>query len=238
LLIVTTHAFTAWDFEQPAAKQAAPVASVSVGTGTAGIGGGVQSRRFNQPPMSVFSRLVEVLASDAGFDWKGFDDIPGIVWRESIPLNCPDVIQLDKGHTRTATFMLSGFGETALPFSGVDGCGAVRLGNEGECSLSLNGDSEAVHEIVIVKYYPCDDVDGVLRRQVSETANLTPVDLLGSACDDPAQMLYTIVFSEGGSVFVAIASEEGGRSGPGFTTFVLTKNDPRQRIDQMRCREE
>lgn len=235
---MATHAFTAWDFEQPAAKQAASVASVSVGTGAAGIGGGVQSRRFNQPPISVFSRLVEVLVSDAGLDWKGFDDIPGIVWRESIPLKCPDVIQSGKSHARTATFMLSGFGEIELPYLDVDGCGAARVGNEGECSLSLNGDSETVHEIVIVKYYPCDDVDTVLRRQVSETVNLAPIDLVGSACDDPDQTLYTIGFSEGGGVFVAVASEEGGRSGPGFTTFVLTKNDPRQRIDEMRCREE
>jgi hypothetical protein len=198
----------------------------------------VQSRRFNQMPASVFSRLVQVLATDAGTDWTGFDRIASIVWRESVPLKCFDVIQQDRDHSRTATFTLTGFDEVELPIFGANGSGGVRLGNEGECSLSLNGDAKNVHEIVIVKYYPCDDVGDVLSRQVPETVNLEPLDLIGLGGDYQAGALYMIRFPEGGSVFAAIACEEGGRSGPGFTTFVLTRNDPRQRVDEMRCREE
>jgi hypothetical protein len=204
-----------------------------------GVSSGMQSpKRMSEMPESVFNQLISVLATDAGSDWKGCDGIGGIVWREPAPLKCLDVAQLHRGYSRTATFALTGFGEVALPDFGGDGRSGFRLGNEGECSLSMNGDSETVHEVVIVKYYPCSEVGSVLCRQLPETVNLEPIDLNGWVGDDQADALYKICFSDGGTVFAAIICDEGGRSGPGFTTFVLTRNDPRQRINEMRCREE
>lgn len=165
---------------------------------------------------------------DAAGGWHRFDTIHGIEWCENAPHPFSDAQSPRHGYYRAGRLTLPGFGQVALPARDPDGGYGIRQGSEGECSLTLCGDAKTVHELVLVKYYPCENTADVVATLLQGPLDVQPQEVVG---DDPAQTLYQIQFPDGGMAYVAITNEEGGRCGPGFTTFVLSKTDPRARGD-------
>jgi hypothetical protein len=232
--VITTSEQT----ERLASSSVATKGSSGTSARTAGGGGKQISSRSDPSPISVIHQLLTLLASDSGHDWRAYDQLTGVNWRETEPTANPDVEAAHVSHSRTGAMLILGFSEVELPHLEPEGVLGVRIGNEGECSLSLNGDLGAVHEIAIVKYYPGEDIGRVLNAQLPETVDVALVGADECPGIPPSWWLYTIRFPDGGTVYADIVNEEGGRSGPGFTTFVLTRNDPRTEGLNMRCREE
>jgi hypothetical protein len=239
--IVLTFASNAGKSERPASRHAQTAAAKSSAEATAiapDDDGRKAEKCASTPPISFLHQLLTVFVSRNGQEWRAYDGLSGVTWRDAFPMLCPDVVALDSSYSRAGVMLLLGFSEIELPDTGAEKGSGVRQGNEGESSLSLNGDSGAVHEIAIVKYYPDEDVGGVLRRQLPETVDVTLIGSDDLSVEVAGAWLYRIRFPDGGQAYADIVNEEGGRSGPGFTTFVLTRNDPRKRTPDMRCREE
>jgi hypothetical protein len=180
----------------------------------------------SETPPPVLHQLLSVLTTSGGANWQSYDSIPGIEWCEINPQSMFGAELSAHPWSRAGRLMLPGFADVALPDRDLDGGYAIRLGNEGECSLSLFGDIKTVHEIVLVKYYPCENAASAMVDLLQGTLD---VQLLEAVPDDPTQSLSQIRCPDGGIAYVAITNHEGGRSGPGFTTFVLTPIDPRAR---------
>jgi hypothetical protein len=228
--------------ERPVSLRAVPGdanhASAGVPQAQVASAGRLQHKRAAANPISALHQLLTVFAGSLGWYWRAYDDIPGVVWHKPAAEPCPDVGTLDASHARTASMLLLGYAEVDLPDPSADDGFGVRRGNEGESSLSLNGDCSEVHEIAIVKYYPDDDAGRVLSRQLPETAEVTLIGSDESPGEPATRWCYSIRIPDHGQVFADIAHEEGGPSGPGYTTFVLTRNPPRTEGLEMRCREE
>lgn len=179
------------------------------------------TRRPTKP--SPFQSLANLLAASDGTGWDAYGRVAGVRWRHSGPVECLDVDSTPQWRfVREGTGLLAGLGPALLPtWDEAEGAGA-RTANEGECSIALYGDAETVHEAVLVKYHPTDDVVGVLRRQLSTDAAL-------ESQADAVDEIHIIRFRDGGVAYVAVEHVEGGRSGPGFTAFVVTREHPRPR---------
>jgi hypothetical protein len=239
--IVLTFALSAVNAEQPASRQAqAAVAKPAVEVSAKSDSDDAQllAKRTAQPAVSVLHQLLIVFNSDGGRGWQAYDGVMDVTWRDAFPLFCTDVLPPNCSHARVGTMRLLGYDETELPDLDPENETGLRFGNEGESSLSLNGDSGEVHEIAIIKYYPEEDVGGVLRRQLPDTVDVTLIGSNESAVEAAGSWWYRIRMPDGGEVYADIFTEEGGRSGPGFTTFIFSRNDPRKRTPDMRCREE
>lgn len=226
---MSTLGVTAWKSERP--HVASTVAAVPIPVDSLAHESRVapRSRKRPQAPSALHS-LALLLASSGGAGWRAYDEATGVLWRHAEPDLCPDVDAVHQRFARAGTAVLPGFGTALLPLrDDLEGAGC-RSANEGECSVTLHGDAETVHEAVLVKYHPTDDIDAALRRQLPAQAVLESLVPSGAkAPNGDAEHLYIVRFPGGGVAYVAVENVEGGRSGPGFTAFVVTREDPRPR---------
>jgi len=226
---VSTLGFTAWRSERPAP---APGAAAVPITGVTPVHQARIASRSKKRATAVspLHSLTALLASKDTAGWRAYDEASGVLWRDPAPAPCPDVGPAHQRFARAGTAVLAGFGTALLPLrDDLEGIGC-RSANEGECSVTLHGDAETVHEAVLVKYHPTDDIGGALRRQLPAQAVLESIASSGAeGTDGEAEHLYCVRFPGGGVAYVAVEHVEGGRSGPGFTAFVVTREHPRPR---------
>jgi hypothetical protein len=176
---------------------------------------------------AAFLRLLRSLSLADGIDWAEIRALSWIEWHEERPQPCLDTASPRHCRLLTGRLLLPGFEDVDLPGSQDDDVAGVRRANEGECSLNAFGDEKTVHEVVLVKYYPTDNVDGLMSRLLTEALQLQLIGSEGSSAEKAVEFLYRIRFEGSGAVYAAVTNEEGGRRGPGFTTIVLSRNDPR-----------
>lgn len=183
--------------------------------------------------MTALNGLLLVFAGDTGTSWNAYDGIAGVEWRDARPVEVPEVADPAVRYSRAGRMLLAGFGETDLP-DGEEGADAgVRRGNEGESGVTLSGDAERVNEIAVVKFYPSEDYEAVLRGQLPAAAKYA---LEAEACageDSQKNRFYRIDLD--GDVFAYVEAFVDEEAGPGSTTFVFTRNRPERRIAQTGC---
>lgn len=170
--------------------------------------------------MPVVEYLLTLLASAQGGFWPLYETIPGIQWHGALEI--PPSSRAHGSHvSRSGGFLLAGFGVAWLPdLSADDG---IREGNEGEAGVTLIGDAHRVHEIVVVKYYPSDDMPGLLRRQLGDGSVVMP----GVGEDETGGERHRIVLAAGEVIDVSVhIDEEGGSGGPGSTTMMFHRGGP------------
>lgn len=186
--------------------------------------------------MSVIQDVLRIFATGRGQAWDAYDIVPGLDWRQSAPVENPDIADPMARYSRSGTLLLAGLGPALLP-GGPDG--DLREGNEGESGITLSGDVARVHEIAVLKFYPSDDVAGLLRRQFAPTHSVEP---WSHTAAPGGQHSYSIRMDGLPPLRVeTFIDKEGGSSVPGSTTFVFYRIDPGdepgETIAEMRCRE-
>ncbi|NOT88777.1 MAG: hypothetical protein HOP03_11405 [Lysobacter sp.] len=129
-----------------------------------------------------------------------------------------------------------------MPDGNVGADAGVRRGNEGESGVTLSGDADRVNEVAVVKFYPSDDYENILRQQFPAGATLMPeadrcaLDFGTQAENSGNNTFYRIVIGAATLAHVeAFIDEDAGPSGPGSTTFVFYRTKPEQRIAAMQC---
>jgi hypothetical protein len=225
-----------------AEQHAPPVERASVPEAAAPSQGG-QGSVQGEHRMTVLNELLALFATEDGARWQSYDGIAGVAWRDAQPIETSEVVDPGARFSRSGTLTLAGFGETDLPDGKVGADAGVRRGNEGESGVTLSGDADRVNEIAVLKFYPSDDYETILRQQFAADA------MLVSEADRCALNFGTKAENTGNNKFYriqigaatlahveAFVDEDAGPSGPGSTTFVFYRTRPEQRIAAMQCR--
>ncbi|WP_198088260.1 hypothetical protein [Variovorax sp. E3] len=193
---------------------------------------------------SSLQSLLGVFGGQAAAPWSAFDSVPGVRWSDAKPLNNPDTVSPDAAHYRGGDMLLAGFGEVDVPDGKVGAQAGVRKDNEGHVGVVLHGNVSEVLSIALQKFYPSDDTQGILWRQLGNDAMVRPI-AASCALDDGTSAPNTQknVFYELGIPGIAMpvfaetyVDEDGGNQGPGVTNFVFYRSKPWQRIEGMQCK--
>jgi len=189
---------------------------------------GVDGTQDGEPALL---HLLNLLASHAGQDWRAYDAVPAVGWRDPGPVENLDVGDPQARFARFGTLLLAGFGLVELPDAGSGVDAGVRIGNEGEAGITLSGSAEAVEEIELVKFYVSDPA--ILLRQ--QWAGRQREGQVIVSCDAGCHFQVRL---PGGGILLAQAwvEEEGEIFGPGSTTFVFRRPGAGGG-GQQRCRE-
>ena len=94
-----------------------------------------------------------------------FDNPPGVHWRDAKPLGNPDSHSSGDPHTRSGSTLLTGFGDVDVPDGKVGEEAGIKTDNEGHVGV-LNGNATTVLSIALRKFYPSDDTQDILLRQL------------------------------------------------------------------------
>lgn len=75
-------------------------------------------------------------------------------------------------HTRSGSTLLAGFGDVDVPDGKVGEDAGVKTDNEGHVGVVLNGNATAVLSIALRKFYPSDDTQDILLRQLGSRSTV------------------------------------------------------------------
>jgi hypothetical protein len=191
--------------------------------------------------MAVLNQLLLLFATEDGADWRSYEAVAGIEWSDLQPIETPEVIDPGVRFSRSGKLTLAGFDETDLPDGNAGADAGVRRGNEGESGVTLCGDASRVNEVAVVKFYPSEDYEAVLRQQFDAGATIVPeadrcaYDFGTTAENTQKNKFYRVQAGESTLVHAEVFVEE--ESGPGSTTLVFYRAKPMQRIAAMQCHE-
>ena len=195
--------------------------------------------------MSPLQNLLGVFAAAHASSWSAFDAVAGIQWRDARPLDNPDGTGPDTSHYRSGNLLLAGFGMVDVPDGKTGEEAGSKEDNEGNSGVTLNGDAEAVQSIALVKFYPSENYQEILQHQLNGDAAIKPIggscqlDFGTTAPNTQHNAFYQITLGASAAPIFAEAyiDEDGGKQGPGSTTFVFYRSKPAQRMEAMRCKE-
>lgn len=186
--------------------------------------------------MTAMNGVLLVFAGETGTDWQAYDDVAGVQWRDAQAVEMPDVSDPELRFSRSGRLTLAGFGETDLPDGETGADAGLRRGNEGESGLTLNGNAQRVNEVVVLKFYPSEDYDTILRNQLPAAAKIV-LEAVCPADDADSQKNRFYRIDLDGDTFAHVESYVDEESGPGSTTFVFTRDKQERRIAELACRE-
>ncbi len=186
--------------------------------------------------MTAMNGVLLVFAGETGTDWQAYDDVAGVQWRDAQAVEMPEVSDPDVRFSRSGRLTLAGFGETDLPDGETGADASLRRGNEGESGVTLNGNAQRVNEVAIVKFYPSEDYETILRNQLLAAAKIV-LEAECPADDEDSQKNRFYRIDLDGETFAHVEAYVDQEPGPGSTTFVFTRSKPERRIAELSCRE-
>jgi hypothetical protein len=194
--------------------------------------------------MSPLQSLLNVFAAQEAAPWPAFDGVSGVQWRDPKPLENSDSTGPDTTHNRSGNLLLSGFGVVDVPDGKMGAEAGTKKDNEGNVGVTLNGNADTVQLIVLQKFYPSDNTQDIIQRQLTTDATVKPIadqcalDYGTTATNTQKNVFYQINFGTPTPIYAeTYVDADGGNQGPGTTTFVFYRSKPTQRIAAMRCKE-
>ncbi len=184
--------------------------------------------------MTALNGLLLVFAGEAGAGWHAYDEVAGVRWRDAEPVETPEVADAELRYSRSGQLVLEGFGDADLPDGEAGADAGLRVGNEGESGVTLNGNAERVNEIAVVKFYPSDDYEAVLRAQLPAAAKIA-IEAECKAGEEDSQNNRFYRIDLDGAEFAHVEAFIDADTGPGSTTFVFTRTRPDRRISELDC---
>ncbi len=192
----------------------------------------------------IFQAIMSVFVRHLATDWNAFQNIAGLDWDDKAPMQNPDISDPHLTYSRSGSCLMIGLDTVDVPDSSPSYDG-VRLGNEGECVVTLSGNVDEVHEISIVKWYPANDALQLLRKQFAANIAIAVVDdysmlaPTNHGSDAGNSQFYRITYPGAAVLHVeVIVDDQGGRNRPGSTQFIFSRNRSDQRALDRRCRED
>ena len=164
-------------------------------------------------------------------------------WRDAKPLGNPDSHSSETTHTRSGSTLLTGFGDVDVPDGKVGEEAGIKTDNEGHVGVVLNGNATTVLSIALRKFYPSDDTQDILLRQLGRRATVKRIagrcalDYGTTAPNTQNNVFFRVTIASAAVPVFAetYVDEEGGNQG-GATNFVFYRTRPDQRIASMKCR--
>ena len=218
----------------PASPTAAPASAVSLSA----------AQISETAPASPLQTLLGVFGGAKPAAWPAFDNLPGMQWSDAKPLRNPDSHSPVATHYRGGSTLLAGFGDVDVPDGKVGEDAGVKTDNEGHVGVVLNGNATAVLSIALRKFYPSDDTQDILLRQLGSRATVRRIagrcalDYGTTAPNTQNNVFFRVTIANAAVPVFAetYVEEEGGNQGPGATNFVFYRSRPDQRIASMKCK--
>ncbi|ORT82899.1 hypothetical protein B7G54_26025 [Burkholderia puraquae] len=193
---------------------------------------------------SPLQALLDVFEGARPATWPAFDNVSGVHWRDAKPLGNPDSHSPEATYYRGGDMLLTGFGDVDVPDGKVGDEAGVKKDNEGHVGVVLNGNATAVLSIALRKFYPSDDAQDILLRQLGSDATIKRIagrcalDYGTTAPNVQKNVFYQVSIANAAVPVFAetYIDEEGGTQGPGATNFVFYRTRPNQRIASMQCK--
>ncbi|MFS8376516.1 hypothetical protein EIQ03_16320 [Xanthomonas campestris pv. raphani] len=191
--------------------------------------------------MTPLHQVVSQLVTQDNAPWSSFDGANKVRWREASPQPNPDSNSPENLRFREGTLLLDGFGMVDVPDGNQGAEAGVKKVNEGESGITLSGDSQSVHSIAVKKFYVSPEYADVVKRQLPSATSLRLIagDCaadLGEDVPDTQTKFFEVVL-DGHQLFLEAYVDDGeGSRGPGYTTFLFTKEKPDMRIEKLQCK--
>ncbi|PKV10590.1 hypothetical protein [Xanthomonas prunicola] len=191
--------------------------------------------------MTPLHQVVSLLVTQDNAPWSSFDGASKVHWREASPQSNPDSNSPENFRFREGTLLLDGFGMVDVSDGNQGAEAGVKKVNEGESGITLSGDSQNVHSIAVKKFYVSPDYTDVVKRQLPSATSLRLIagDCaadLGEDVPDTQTKFFEVVL-DGHQLFLEAYVDDGeGSRGPGYTTFLFTKEKPKKKIEELQCK--
>ncbi|MEO6172715.1 MAG: hypothetical protein ABIP02_06320 [Arenimonas sp.] len=197
-----------------------------------------------QKDASALDGVLALFASENNASWELFNNVANIKWRDPAPIENGDNAETGITHHRSGNILLAGFAMVRVPNGKVGVEADSKDDNEGNSGITLNGSATKVESIAVMKFYPSENYQEVIRQQLSKEAQ---VNLIAEKClldadvnikNTQKNKFYLLKLQDGDTLYAeAYMDEEGSKYNPGSTTFVFYRQKPQQRITQMQCHE-
>ncbi|MCC5091314.1 hypothetical protein [Xanthomonas campestris] len=191
--------------------------------------------------MTPLHQVVFLFVTQDNAPWSSFDGANKVRWRKASPQPNPDSNSPENLRFREGTLLLDGFGIVDVPDGNQGAEAGVKKVNEGESGVTLNGDAQNVHSIAVKKFYVSPEYADVVKRQLPSATSLRLIagDCaadLGEDVPDTQTKFFEVVL-DGHQLFLEAYVDDGeGSRGPGYTTFLFTKEKPDKRIEELQCK--
>lgn len=217
--VAPTEAAAAQSSSTPAATTAEPVATPVPPPATPAEA---------TPAATPARAALEIFAASPA--WDAFSGVAGVTWNDAEPMPAPGALGAEDARSRAGKLPWT---DTAPTPAGIE--------PEREAGITLVG-REAVESLAFRKFRPSTDYDAAIRAQAGDDIALT---LIADGC---ARVFGTRRANARGTAFYEVrigdrppvylegnADRDGGKLGPGFTTYEFTRTRPDARIADMGC---
>ncbi len=182
--------------------------------------------------------VLERFAAPSAPGWDAFSVVPGVTWNEVAPVAAPGALGAEDAMSRAGK--LEWVDITVQAGAGPQRSDA-QAQREREVGLTLLG-REAVESIAFRKYRPSTEYEATLQAQLGDGATLRRIadrcarNFGSRGVNTRGSAFFELRLDQRVPLFVeGYADKDGGKYGPGYTTFEFTRTRPDTRIADMGC---
>jgi hypothetical protein len=174
------------------------------------------------------ARILATYAAANGREWSAWETVAGVTWNDPAPIATPDAMDAADAQWRSGRFQWR-FATPPVSERDLD------------VGLTLIG-AAAVDAISLRRFRPSSDYADALRSQFDTALELTPIAGRcsrndGTAAPNDRETAFFAVRAVGPATLYmeAYVDREAGKTGPGYTTYTFTRDEPTARIRDMGC---
>lgn len=178
--------------------------------------------------------VLERFALPSAPGWNVFAALPGVTWNENAPVVAPGALSAEDAMSRAGKLEWVDIAAQA-------GISETQAQREREVGITLLG-REAVESIAFRKYRPSTEYEATLQAQLGAAAPLRRIadrcarNFGSRGANTRGSAFFELRLDQRAPLYVeAYADKDGGKYGPGYTTFEFTRARPDARIADMGC---
>lgn len=184
--------------------------------------------------------VLERFATSSDPSWDDFSELPGVTWSETAPVSAPGAPGLKNPISRSGKIeWVDVLTRTGSGLKSSD----TRGKDEREVGLTLLGEREGiVHMIAFRKYRASTEYEAMILAQLGDDAKLRRIadrcarNYGSRSGNTRGTAFFELRLDQETALYVeSYADKDGGKYGPGYTTFEFSRTRPDARIADMGC---
>ena len=182
--------------------------------------------------------VLERFATPSAPGWDVFAELPGVTWNENAPVAAPGALGAEDTMSRAGKLE---WVDIAAQAGAEPQRSEAQAQREREVGITLLG-RQAVESIAFRKFRPSTEYEATLKAQLGDGASLRRIadrcarNFGSRGANTRSSAFFELRLDQHAPLYVeAYADKDGGKYGPGYTTFELTRARPDARIADMGC---
>ena len=182
--------------------------------------------------------ILERFAMPSAPGWDAFSELPGVTWNGSAPVAAPGALGAEDALSRAGVLEWV----DVAPRTGVESPGSEPQAQSGHAvGLTLLG-RKVVESIAFRKDRPSTEYEALLHAPVDDGAKLQRIadrcarNYGSRGANTRSSAFFELRLDQRAPLYIeSYADKDGGKYGPGYTTFEITRTRPDARIADMGC---